>query len=78
MNYLITLYRNDHKYKMIAKILWPLIQVNLPLMFYNNEIPMSSQYYKKGFMILFTVTLRPFVKYHSPPLFSVTQHYKKR
>ena len=68
MNYLITLYGNDHKYKMIAKILWPLIQVNLPLMFYNNEIPMSS-HYKKGFMILFTVTLRSFVKYHSPPCF---------
>ena len=31
------------KYKMIAKILWPLIQVNLPLMFYINEIPVSLQ-----------------------------------
>ena len=31
------------KYKMIAKMLWPLTQVNLPLMFYINEIPTSSQ-----------------------------------
>ena len=42
---------------------------------------------KKGFMIFFTVMLRPFMKYHSdplplpplpqPPLFSVTQHHEK-
>ena len=25
------------KYKMITKMLWPLIQINLPLMFYINE-----------------------------------------
>ena len=25
---------------------------------------------KRGFMIFFTVTLQPFIKYHSPPLFS--------
>ena len=31
------------KYKMIAKILWPLIQLNLPIMFYINEIPILSQ-----------------------------------
>ena len=31
------------KYKMIAKVLWSLIQVNLTLMFYINEIPISSQ-----------------------------------
>ena len=31
------------KYKMIAKMLRPLIQVNLPFMFYINEIPISSQ-----------------------------------
>ena len=32
---------------------------------------------KKEFMIFFTVTLRLFMKYHSPPLFSVTQHHEK-
>ena len=31
------------KYKMIAKMLRPLIQMNLPFMFYINEIPISSQ-----------------------------------
>ena len=31
------------KYKMIAKRLGPLIQVNLSLMFYINEIPISSE-----------------------------------
>ena len=31
---------------MIAIMLWPLIQVNLPLMFYVNEIPISPQKYK--------------------------------
>ena len=36
-------------------------------MFYINEIPISSQWYKKGFMIFFTVMLRPFIKYRSPP-----------
>ena len=35
------------KYKIITKMLWPLIQVNLPLMFYIIEIPISSQEYKK-------------------------------
>ena len=44
MNYL---QRNDRKYKMFAKMLWPLMQVNLPLMFYVNEIPISSQKQKK-------------------------------
>ena len=71
MNYL---QRNDRKYKMFAKMLWPLMQVNLPLMFYVNEIPISSQKHKKrlyDFMTFFTATLRPFIKYHSPlpPLF---------
>ena len=32
---------------MVAKLLWSLIQVNLPLIFYNNKIPISSQWYKK-------------------------------
>ena len=32
-------------------MLWLLIQVNLPLMFYVNEIPIFSQSTKKGFMI---------------------------
>ena len=32
-----------NKYKMIAKMIWPLIQVNLPLMFYINETPILSQ-----------------------------------
>ena len=50
-------------------MLWPLIQVNLPLMFCINEIPISSQQYKKKGFIFFTVTLGPFMKYHSPPCF---------
>ena len=33
---------------------------------------------KKGFMIFFIVTLRPFIKYHSLPLFSATQCHEKR
>ena len=66
------------KYKMIAKMLWPLIQVNLPLMFFINEIPILSQKYKKRLYDFFTVTLRSFIKYHSPLLFSVTKHHKKR
>ena len=33
---------------------------------------------KKGFIIFFILTLRPFMKYHSPPLFSVTQHHERR
>ena len=32
---------------------------------------------KKGFIIFFTVTLRTFIKYHSLPLFSVTQYHEK-
>ena len=43
---------------------------------YNCSILMKSRSLhsstKKGFMIIFTVKLRPFMKYHSP-LFSVTQ-----
>ena len=66
------------KYKMIAKTLWPLIQVNLPLIFFINEIPILSQKYNKGLYDFFTVTLRSFIKYHSPLLFSVTKHYQKR
>ena len=31
------------KYKIIAKMLWPLIQANLSFMFYINEISISSQ-----------------------------------
>ena len=65
-------------YKMIAKMLWPLMQVNLPLMFYINKIPISSQYYKKRlYDYFFTMTLWSFMKYHSPSLFSVTQHHEK-
>ena len=33
--------------EMIAKMLWALMQVNLPLIFLINEIPISSQLYKK-------------------------------
>ena len=51
---------------MIAKMLWPLIQVNLPLMFYINEIPISSQLYKKRLSDFFDSN----VKYHSPLCFS--------
>ena len=47
-------------------------------MFYINEIPILSQYYKKGSMSFFTVTLWPFIKYDSSPLFSVAQHHQKR
>ena len=38
-------------------------------MFYFNEIPIFSRKYKKGFIIFFTVMLRPFMKYHSPSCF---------
>ena len=65
------------KSKMIAKMIWALIQVYFPLMFYINEIPTRHNSTKKGFMIFFSVTLRPFIKYHSHPLFSVTQHHEK-
>ena len=50
-------------------MLWPLMQMKLPLMFYFNEIPIFSQKYKKGFIIFFTVMLQPFIKYHSPSCF---------
>ena len=63
-----------HKYKM----LWPLIQVNLTLMFYINEIPISSHSTKKRLFEFFTVTLRSLIKYDSLFLFSVTQHHEKR
>ena len=53
------------KYKMIAKTLWPLIQVNLPLMFDVNEITISPYSTKKALWFFFTVTLQPFIKYHS-------------
>ena len=57
-------------YKMIVKMLWTLVQVNVPLMSYINEIPISWQYYKKKlYDFLFTVTLRPFIKYTHPPCF---------
>ena len=32
---------------------------------------------KKGFMNFFSVTSRSLMKYHSPPLFSITQHHEK-
>ena len=38
-----------------------------------NEITIS----KKRLYDFFTVTLRPFMNYYSPPLFSVTQHHEK-
>ena len=38
-------------------------------MFCNTEIPFSSKQYKKKLYDIFTVTLRPFIKYHSPPCF---------
>ena len=65
-------------YKMIAKILWPLIQVNLPLMFYINAVPISSQLYRKR---LYDFFYRDFTAFHELPfntLFSVTQHHEKR
>ena len=66
-----------NKYKMIAKMLWPLIQVNLPLMFCINEIPISSQLYKKR---LYDFFYRDVTAFHQVPLtlmFSVTQHHEK-
>ena len=64
---------------MIAKMPWPLIQVSLPLMFYINEIPISSQWYKKGFMIFFYCDVTAFHQVPlTPSLFSVTQHHEKR
>ena len=33
---------------------------------------------KQGLWFFFTVTLRPFMKYHLHSLFSITQHHKKR
>ena len=56
-------------------MLW--IQMNVPLMPYINEIPIFHNGTRKGFMIFFTVTLQPFLKYHSPlcfPLRSITKY----
>ena len=50
------------QYKMIAKMLWPLTQVNLPLKFYINEAQISL----KTLWFFFTVTLWSFIKHHSP------------
>ena len=61
---------------MIAKMSWPLIQVKLSLMFCINEIPISLQQDKKRFYDFFRVKLQPFMKYHSPSLFSVTQQHE--
>ena len=38
-------------------------------MFYINEIWTRHNSTKNGIMIFFTVTLRPFIKYHSPNCF---------
>ena len=58
------LYGNDRKYKMIAKMLRSLIQVNLPLMFYINEIPISSQLQKR----LYDFFYRDVTVFHGVPL----------
>ena len=53
---------------MIAKMLRPMIQVNLPcsILMKSRSLHKGT---KTGFMIFFTVTLRPFMNYHSSPLF---------
>ena len=61
------------KYKMIAKMLWPLIQVNLPLMSFINEIPILSQKYKKKALWLF---YRDVTVFHQIPLTSVVFRHK--
>ena len=63
---------------MIAKMLWALIQVNLPLIFHSNEIPISSQLYKKRLYDFFNHGVTAFHECHSPTLFSVMQHPEKR
>ena len=63
------------KYKMIAKMLWPFIQVNLPLMFCINEIPISSQLYKKRLYDFFYRDVTAFHQVPLTPLFSITQHH---
>ena len=50
---------------MIAKMLWPLIQVNLSLMFYINEIPTRHNNTKKCFLTLFYCDVTAF---HQVPL----------
>ena len=56
------------KYQMIARTLRPLIQLNLPLMFYINEILISSeQYKKKAFEVILPWLKRPFIQDNSPP-----------
>ena len=48
---------------MMAKMLRPLIQVNLPLMFYINEIPTRHNSTKiRLYDFFFTVTLLPFIQ----------------
>ena len=54
------------KYKMVAKMLWPLIQVNLLILMKSRSLHNSR---KKGIWFL----LRFFMKQHPPPLFSVTK-----
>ena len=48
-------------------------------MFYINEITVSSEWHKTGFMIFFlTLTFRPFMKYHSPPPLLVSHYATSR
>ena len=47
-----TLHWNDCSYKMFTKIQWPLIQVNLPLMFYLMTFWSLDNSTTKSFMIL--------------------------
>ena len=62
---------------MVAKMLWPLIQVNLPSLFDINEIAYSSQKYKKGFMIFFP-DVTTFHEVPLTPSLSAMQHHEKR
>ena len=69
------------KYKTIAKMLWPMIQVNVPLMFYINEITVSLEWHKTGFMIFFLLWHfgLSWSTIHVPPsLLPITQHHEKR
>ena len=79
MNHLIQTWsqvQNDRKYKMIAKMLWPLMQVNLPLMFYKIRI--SSQKYKKRLFDFFYSDVTAFHEVpHTHPCFR-PQHHEKR
>ena len=71
-------FESEIKYKIIAKNAMTMdtseLTINVLLM--KSRFPHNNT--KEGFIFFFTVTLRLFMKYHSPPLFSVTQTHEKR